>query len=369
VQTWADVRPGWNIVWEQGPIQRARRALLFLGLGPTLLALVGGGLAMADVRRGRRRRVYVPLLALAVLSLAAFAWFALTVPRFSALKASYLLGLTLPFAAFLTRAVEALGSRGRAWSVLASATVVLAGSASAVVHTSGWVVPRLRNQTSVAALDFYFGDFEAARRTSERQLRQRWFRTEWRDNLAAIALVQGRPSQARDLYAAERPERGATPFRWNALAVATALAGDRERAIALLDEAVAAGAGEVAYTNRGTLRAAIGDRAAAEKDLREAVRLDPNLAPAWQALAQTLARSGRAAAAQEARAAAERAAGTTPRGHPYGLPDALAQRPEPGFAPRWLLRLEAEKLRLAPPPHGPAPYGPAAGFRGSGGDR
>ena len=347
VQTWADVRPGWNVVWQQGPIQQGRRTLLLLGLAPTLLVLAGSVLAVGDVRRGRRRAVYIPLLSMAALSLAAYVWFALTVPRFSALKATYLLGLTLPYAAFLTRAVEGLATRRRAWPLLASLLVVGAGVASAVVNTSGWVVPRLLNQGSIAALHFYFGDLDAAQRSSTRWLRFGWFRTEWRDNLADIALARGRPSQARDHYAAEPPEAGASPFRWNSLAVATALAGNRETAIALFDQAIVAGAGEVGYANRGTVRAALGDLTAADDDLREAARLNPNLAPVWQTRAEILSRSNRTDAANDARAAAKRATRATPRGHPYGIPNALAQQPEPGFAPRWLLWLEGETLRLS----------------------
>jgi tetratricopeptide (TPR) repeat protein len=345
-QTWADLRPAWNIIWQQRPIREARRAMLILGVIPTLLALAGGILAAADVRRGSHRRVYIPLLSLAAFSVLAFAGFAIAVPRFSATKATYLLGLTVPFAVFSARAIDAL--RTKPWiGRFAALAVVVAGIGSAVVNTHGWVVPPLRNQGSIAALQFYFGELDAAQRTSERWLRQRWFKTEWRDNLAAIALVRGHPKEAKERLVGDLPTAGASPFRWNSLAVATALAGDAEEAIAQFDAAIAAGAGEVGYANRGIVHAAVGDLGAAEADLREATRLDPELAPAWHAYAEVLARTGRADEAGLARSTAQRAAHATPRGHPYGIPDALAQRPEPGFAHRWLLRLDGDALSLA----------------------
>lgn len=352
-QNWADLRPSWNLIWRQEPIRQepirlARRTMLLLGVIPTLLALAGGVLAVADVRRGQRRAVYVPLLSIAVLSLFAFIGFAITVPRFSATKATYLLGLTLPFAAFVARGVGALGSV-RWVGLLATLAVLAAAGASAVVNTHSWVVPRLRsNWGSVAALHFYFGELHAAQRACERVLRFGWFETECRDNLAAIAIVRGRPLEAIQRFAEDPPEIGATPFRWNSLAIATALAGDREGARAHFDEAIAAGAGEVGYANRGVLKAAAGDLSAAEADLRKAIRLNPDLAPAWQAYAEVLARSDRSEAAIEARATAKRANESTPRGYPYALPDGLAQRPEPVFTPRWLLWLDGETLGLAP---------------------
>lgn len=350
--TWADLRGGWKEIRNQQTIRRGRQLLILLGLGPTLMALLGSWLALRDIAKGRRRAIYVPLFSISAVSLLAFGWFAISVPHFSALKATYLLGLTLPFAAFLARALEALGSRPLASSMFVS-LVVAASGASAVVNTSGWVIPRLPDRPPVAALHFYFEEFDLALQSSERRLRGRLSRTRWRDNVAAIALARGHAGKATDLYAADMPKPGATPFRWNSVAVSMALAGGRERALSLFDEAIAAGAGEVGYANRGVLHASLGNLLAAEADLRKAMRMNPHLGPAWNALAEVLARSHRFEEANDARASAERASRTTPRGHPYGVPDGLAQRPGGEFAPRWLLWLEGETLMLARPPFRP----------------
>ena len=60
-----------------------------------------------DLRRGRRVASYGPLLIFAGLALVAFALFAVRVPRISALKASYLLQLSLPYGYFIALAVAA----------------------------------------------------------------------------------------------------------------------------------------------------------------------------------------------------------------------------------------------------------------------
>src|SRR5262245_50216602 len=86
--------------------RRSTTAMALLGLGPTSLAAWGALLAARDLRHGRRREVYLPLAVQAAATLCAFVAFTWRVPLWSALKASYLLGLSLPFAAALARGVE-----------------------------------------------------------------------------------------------------------------------------------------------------------------------------------------------------------------------------------------------------------------------
>jgi hypothetical protein len=118
VNAWVDTRSLWNRLPEDDAerLRRGRLALVWLGVLPTGLGLAGAVLALRDVRRGRRAGVYVPLLVWAALALLAFAVFSVRVPRISALKASYLLGLSLPYGAFVARALEALGRGGGARS-------------------------------------------------------------------------------------------------------------------------------------------------------------------------------------------------------------------------------------------------------------
>jgi tetratricopeptide (TPR) repeat protein len=327
--------------------------MAILGLAPTLLALLGGVLGFLDVLRGRRASVYVPLFASAGVSLASFAYFAVAAPQFSALKASYLLGLTLAYAVFLARGVEALGRIAwRGGASLGTTLVTLPFLAAAFVYADGVVLPTLGNHKAISAMLFYFGDqddHEAARRFYEDH-RDSPRRTMWTDSLAAVALVEGDAARARSLFGLDRPKPGRDSFRWNAYGVATALAGARERAVEILTEAIDAGAGEVGLVNRGAARASLGDLDAAESDLRDALGLNARLAPAWHGLAEVLARSGRTEEAAAARAGAERAASGGPRGYPYGIPEGLGQRPSARLDFRWMLWLDGEDLLLARAP-------------------
>ena len=349
-QTWADSRMSWDNLPEadQPRIHESRSLMAMLGLAPTLLVLIGGMLAMFDVVRGRRRAVYVPLFSIAGVSLAAFSYFAFDAPQFSALKASYLLGLTLPFAAFLARGAEAME---RGWHpVVPAALVVVPAAASAVVFADDLWVPTLGDQKAVESARFFLGDREAARGFYKRQQGRVFGGRPWYDELASLALYDGDPFEARAQLEAQPATRGSEPFRWNALAVATALSGQLELALRRADEAVQAGAGEVALVNRGVIHAALEDFVSAEADLRAALEKDPALAPAWHALAQTLDATGREQAAQDAHANAVRAAARAARGYPYGIPNGLGQYPSSELALRFMLWPREDGLALARAP-------------------
>jgi tetratricopeptide (TPR) repeat protein len=354
-QTWADARNEWDILHPGHPRVRLTRSLgVCLGLLPSLLALVGAGLALGDVRRRRRVEVYTPLLAIAALTLVSFALFAWQVPQFSATKASYLLGLTLPYAAFLCRALEGLACAApRAVFRIALALVVLPAAASAAIHTHALVLPAMRSHEALGALRTALGDVQGARVEFYQQSRRPVMtgrEVEWSDNFAALWLLEGDAARAADTYARHRPRPGEDPFRWNAIGVANALAGRTGRALRNFDRAIAAGAGEVALVNRGAVRATLGQLEDAERDLREALALDSRLAPAWHALAEVLSGDGRASEAGSARERAAAAAARGPRGYPYGIPDGLGQWPSFELGYRFLLWLEGRSLRLAHAP-------------------
>ena len=352
-QTWADHRLAWDKLpsREQPRIEQARRIIVWLGLAPTLLVLAGGLLAFRDALRGRRAAVYAPLLVQAAIALAAFAAFNLAAPHYSATKASYLLGLTLPYAAFLARSLESLATGSALSSRLAVAAVLAPAAVGALAGTHAAWLPPLDSHRSMGALRFHFGDLEGARASFEANRGLTIGpRSTWTDNLGAIALLEGLPSRARDLMRVYPPALGQTPFRWNDLAVAAALSGRLERAIAELGVAIEAGAGEVAIANRGAVQAALGRLDAAETDLRAALERDARLAPAWHNLAEVLTRGGRADEAAEAHERAAHAAVSAPLGHPYGIPEGFGQYPAETIGLRLLLWLEGEELKLARAP-------------------
>jgi tetratricopeptide (TPR) repeat protein len=370
---WASVYLNvWADLYRESDVERALEAergtrrstqlMASLGLLSTAVAFVGAGLALGDVRRGRRRAVYLPLLLQTALSLAAFAVFAWRVPLWSALKSSYLLGLSLPYALFTARSFEALAKAGpcrdrpgcwqRAWLPLGVAGVALAAS---VVATDGLVLPRRANSPAAGAVRFYFGEYGEARRDYERLAATSAYPVAWLDNLAAVELAAGRTGEARRLYtravALERAAGRRNDERLAQLAAATALDGDASGALALFDEVLTSQRLPEPLANRGVLRAAQGDLAGAEADLRAALGLAPEMVPAWLDLASVLASAGHEDEAREARARALRQACRAPRGYPHGL--GTGEPLEWGVGRRWLLLWEqgreAPALRAALP--------------------
>ncbi|MFQ5416263.1 MAG: tetratricopeptide repeat protein [Myxococcota bacterium] len=326
--------------------------MVWLGLLPTTLAALGAALALRDVRGGRRRADYLPLLLLTAVMLCAFAVFAWMVPRWSALKASYCLSLSLPFALFLARGVEATVARlprpGTATVAVALTGVALAAAA---VGTDGIVLPRRLDSPATGAVRFSFGEYGDARSLYGRLIEGSGYKAPWLENLAAVELAQGRPDRARLLY--DRAirlarERGlGDPRQLARRGVAEALDGDIAAARASFDAALVTDALPEVLANRGVLRGLEGDRPGAIADLEHALRLDPQLLPAALQLAAELREAGRA---QDARAAADRAAAIaceTPRGYPYGLGtgEILAW----GVGRRWLLTLDDQSLQVTLP--------------------
>jgi tetratricopeptide (TPR) repeat protein len=325
--------------------------IALLGLLPTALAFLGAALAARDVAAGRRRGVYVPMLATFVLSLVAIALYSFDVPRWPAVKAAYVFTLSLPFAAFLARSVEAVLERGaRAGAALIGALAAIAATAAAV-NTIGLVLPRRADSPATGAVRYHFGEYDAARALYTRLIATTGYPVAWLDNLAAVELADGHPDRARRLYArAVTLEHAAgrdKPYRRGQLAVALAVDGERAEAIALLDALLATQALPELFANRGALRAAIGDLEGAQTDLRSALSTDASLVPAWLHLARVQGALSHEGDAREARASAARAACRAPRGFPHGV--GSGELLEWGVGRRALLLWNDDTLRVALP--------------------
>ena len=285
--------------------RRSTRALALLGLLPSGLALAGCWLALRDLARGRRRALWTASLLLSAATLGSFGLFAWRVPIWSALKASYLLGLSLPFALFLCRALEELLERGRrrACAVLSAGLAAVALAASGVA-VDGLVLPRRADAPATGAVRFYFGEYEAARSVYRRLITGATYPVPWLDNLAAVELADGHPDRARLHYARalmlERARGRPDPYRQNQLAVAMALAGDLADARSLLDDVLERTRLPELLANRGALHAVQGDEGHASVDLLDAIALAPELAVARFNLGRELEREGRMREAQAA---------------------------------------------------------------------
>jgi tetratricopeptide (TPR) repeat protein len=332
--------------------RRSTTALALLGLLPSGLALAGAWLAARDAARGRRRAFWLAPLLLSAATLGSFGVFAWRVPIWSALKASYLLGLSLPFALFLCRAIEELLVRGRRRACAAlSATLALVALAASAVAVDGLVLPRRADAPATGAVRFYFGEYEAARRVYQRLIDGAAYPVPWLDNLAAVELAEGHPERARLLYARavrlERERGRLDAYREGQLAAATALAGDLPAARVLLGEVLDRVRLPELLANRGAIHAELGDQGRASVDLLDAVAEAPELVVAHFNLARALERAGRGPEAKLAWAAAAQAACRSPRGFPYGV--GTGEVLEWGVGRRWLLLLEDGGLAPALP--------------------
>jgi tetratricopeptide (TPR) repeat protein len=331
--------------------RRSTSLMALLGLLPTGLAGIGVLCGARDVVRGRRRPVHLTMGLLALATVAAFVVFTWRVPIWSSLKASYLMGLSLPFAVFLARGCEALAARGRAVGLALGASLGGLALASSLVATDGLVLPRRADAPATGAVRFYFGELDDARRVYGRLVGGAAYPVPWLDNLAGVELADGNADLARRLYARaveiERASGRGDPYRRGRLAVSTALAGDARAAREILDELLAEQPLPELLANRGAVRAALGDLSGARLDLVEALGGAPAQLPAWRNLAEVLERLGLPEQAEAARRRGRAERCRAPRGYPYGL--GTGEVLEWGVARRGLLLLEGDGLRLAPP--------------------
>jgi len=124
----------WDPFAQRVPLSRHRDgewlgpALLALGLLPTGLVLAGFAAALRDLVRTRARSPDAPLAAMSALGVASFVAFSALAPSLAAAKASYLLPLGAPAAAFFARAAAALPRRARAASLAVSLAAALAAA-------------------------------------------------------------------------------------------------------------------------------------------------------------------------------------------------------------------------------------------------
>ena len=358
-------------MWSENVVSpELRVALVTVGLLPTLLVFLGFLRSLQVVRRDPAATVDAAMVVLAAGNVAAFAIFAWTVPIFSALKASYLMYLSLPVGLFVARVAAA---PPRAIAVARGAIVVvvfmLVSVFVAVAFTP--VIPRAGENAGMGKVRAYFGDYEGARATLRGELaragggilraraRSSGRLLSLKEALASVEIEAGRPAHALALYtearAMERPDSPFVEERFQMLscaAVAAALAGRNGEARRLLDLALAEGDFAEALVNRGALRALDGNLRGAEADLRRALELSPRLPSAVRNLAWVFTRKGDAEAGARELARAEQLARAAPRGFPYGIGNGLGLGSR-----RFTLILEGDR---------PALYRPAR-TRGGGG--
>lgn len=324
------------------PIHGWTLAMAAVGLVPTLVVIFG---ALRSARVAwREPSAAVDLLAwvLLVAGLAAFVLFAIRVPTFAAVKASYLLNLSLAWGWFSVRGVEglaAMSSRTALRAVAISGAIVPVACVGA--FTSGLLAPMSRDHADMQALRAYFGDIASVREwAGDPQLAaMRWAIEEH----AAAEMWHGNSARARELWRSVSGG-GQTPQFVNAIAAATALDGDEPQALRLWDQLLAsAGASAMpeVHSNRAALLALRGDVDAARDSANKALAAIPDLVAAWQNLAaiETLAgNSGAASAARDRVLGLERGA---PRGFPHGVGDGELRYAVNGQ--RWLVVLNSDR--------------------------
>lgn len=330
----------------------ALRAMLLAGIPPTLLLCIGAFAAGADLRRGRRVALWLPLFLQLALSLGSFVLFTWRVPIWSAVKASYLLDLSLPCALFLVRGFEAIARRGPP-GLRAAVGIVLAGVglAASAVAVDGLVLRRRADAPATGAVHFYFGEYDAARRIYGRLVQGARYPVPWLENLAAVELAAGRREEAVRLYEravvlareAGRPDRR----REGRLALAQALAGGLEAARDRFTELLAGEEIPELRANRGAVEAALGDDAAALADLERAAAAIPEALPVLRNLERVQSRLGLEREAETTRARGDAIACRAPRGYPYGL--GTGETLEWGVLRRGLLVVGDDGLRVALP--------------------
>jgi tetratricopeptide (TPR) repeat protein len=348
VNAWVDSRALWNRLPapDAERLRRARVAMVRLGLLPTALAIIGAVAVIRDMRRGRRIGSYLPLLIFAGLSLFAFAVFSLRVPRISALKASYLMGLSLPYGVFVVRGVEALArGRGHLLTAVGCVAVVVPAVAAAAIYRVGGVHPIRDHGRALGAVQLLVRDTAAARAFYSSRLASAPESSYWKQGLAAVELADGAASQARDLYREVLKQHRGDPGSTARVGIAEALSGDLESARRRFDRALELGGGAWELANRAAVLAELGDLAAAEADLERALADDPDFAVAAHNLALVHERAGREEAAASARRRWMRATVEPPSGYPYGVGVGLL---EPDVRP--LLWLGEDGLQLAEAP-------------------
>lgn len=324
------------------PIHRWTILLAVLGAVPTGFALFGGALMLRSAWRDPDAIADLTLSMVTFASLAFFALFAWRVPTFAAVKASYLLSLSLPWGWGLMRGIEAalggprwsrvLGRAGCA-SLAVIATVACGLLANGLFHATRG------HHRDIYALRAHFGSPETARE---------WFRQpiiadvrHSAEVLGAIELAAGEYETAHELLrnSAQGPVRSQMI---NALAVSAALTGRYAEALQLWNQVLESPAEAELWVNRGAIRALTGDLRGGRRDIEYALSARADIGLGWENLAWVEAALGNASSAARARERAAVLEGRAPRGFPYGVGD--GDLDYAGRQQRWLLRIQG-------PPH------------------
>jgi tetratricopeptide (TPR) repeat protein len=319
------------------PIHRQTLLLAGLGLIPTGFALLGAARMLRSAVRDRDAVADLTFAVVSAASLAFFVAFTVRVPTFAAVKASYLLALSLPYGWALARGLES-ALDGRPWARRVGLAGCAGLAATALVATaifaSGALHPMRPDHQDIHALRAYFGDADSARRWLEEPgVREQRHAIEV---VAAVELGAGNAERAAELL---RGVAGGmvTPEFVNAFAVASALADRPGDALQLWNRALAGRAPAELRVNRGAVRAAAGDLEGGRADLERALAERPDIEAGWSNLAWIEAAAGDEAAALRAHSRALSVAAHAPRGFPYGVGE--GDLDTAGRGERWLLRL------------------------------
>lgn len=308
-----------------------------LGLIPTGVAFIGAFAAARTVRRDEDAVVPLAMLVLAAGSIAAFVLFTIRIPTWAALKASYLLNLSLPFAYFVACGTAVLTRRDKLLGSVAPIGITLIAIAGTATFTTGALMRRHFDSHQMVSVDAHFGQFDSTRAIFRPDAPAR----SYLEARAAVELLDGNPTLARRFYLhADRmplADPKEQPYWTNRLAVATALAGDLRLGKKLLDEELEKDTIPELLVNRAALQIFLGDGVAGEEDARAAIERDPSLPPAWRNLATALALRGAHDDAARALARANIEEEIPPRGFPYGVGNGYLY--DSGAGQRWMLVL------------------------------
>ncbi|MEE3332520.1 MAG: hypothetical protein VX246_16760 [Myxococcota bacterium] len=331
-------------------IHRWTVGMALVGLFPTLIVLFGGARSARMAWKDPTAIVDVVCWVLLVAGLTAFVLFSIRVPTFAAVKASYLLNLSLVWGWFFVRGVQGVAQRSSG----AVLRLVAVGGAvvplvCAGVFTSGLFIPMSHDNPDMRVLHSYFGVGPSA--LERARVPERDGSRAAVEVLASLEMSHGYPTRAMKLW--HLISNGAqTPQFVNALAASVALGGNHRQGLRLWNQLLAAGGRRAmpeAKSNRAAALALEGRFAEAREDVAAALAAIPDLVAAWRnsAAIESLAGNKEAAAAAAARAAALETG--APRSFPHGVGDGELGHAVTGQ--RWLVVLRPDrKLELYRPP-------------------
>ncbi|MFN2426924.1 MAG: glycosyltransferase family 39 protein [Candidatus Binatia bacterium] len=188
-------------ITESETSRRAGQLLLSLGMIPTLLIAAG---VVSGLRRLRRKGWDDTIVVMLLASMAMAAVIVVgtrSVPTQAAVKATYLLPVSIAFAFWFALGLEALHARFPAFGRVALGLCVLLAVVSSSVFTEGLLFEAKENQPASAAVRNLHGVVYAAagRREQARDLFRSAARDGWalaEENLAAFALDDDQPLEA-----------------------------------------------------------------------------------------------------------------------------------------------------------------------------